>query len=89
MYILEHRCAGNLSGGFGGPYTYVFSPPSTKPTNRVTKRTKKIIYKYLFKDINIEPVTRESWQIFMNIQSFKHVKNIEEKSRHKTGVIVL
>ena len=32
---------GNLSGGFGGPYMYVFSPSSTKPKYKIIKLEKK------------------------------------------------
>ena len=40
MYVMEHRCAGKLSGGFGGPFMYVLSPTSTKPKYRVIKMKK-------------------------------------------------
>ena len=38
---MEHRCAGKLSGGFGGPFMYVLSPTSTKPKYRLIKMEKK------------------------------------------------
>ena len=41
MYVMEHRCAGKLSGGFGGPFMYVLSPTSTKPKYRLIKMEKK------------------------------------------------
>ena len=41
MYVMEHRCAGKLSGGFGGPFMYVLSPTSTKPKYRLIKMKKK------------------------------------------------
>ena len=41
MYLMEHRCAGKLSGGFGGPFMYVLSPTSTKPKYRLIKMEKK------------------------------------------------
>ena len=31
----------NISGGFGGPNMYVFSPSSTKPKYRIIKMEKK------------------------------------------------
>ena len=40
-YVMEHRCAGILSGGFGGPFMYVLSPISTKPKYRIIKIEKK------------------------------------------------
>ena len=36
------RRSGIFSGGFGGPYMYVFSPSSTKPKYRVIKMKKKV-----------------------------------------------
>ena len=41
MYVMEHRCAGKLSGGFGGPFMYILSPTSTKPKYRIIKMEKK------------------------------------------------
>ena len=41
LYVMEHRCAGKLSGGFGGPFMYVLSPTSTKPKYRLIKMEKK------------------------------------------------
>ena len=41
MYVMEHRCAGKLSGGFGGPFMYVLSPTSTEPKYRLIKMEKK------------------------------------------------
>ena len=41
MYVMEYRCAGKLSGGFGGPFMYVLSPTSTKPKYRLIKMKKK------------------------------------------------
>ena len=41
MYVMEHRCTGTLSGGFGGPFMYVLSPTSTKPKYRLIKMGKK------------------------------------------------
>ena len=32
---------GNLSGGFGGPYMYVFSPSFTNPKYKIIKMKKK------------------------------------------------
>ena len=43
MDVMEHRCAGKLSGGFGGPLMYVISPTSTKPKYRVIKMGKRNI----------------------------------------------
>ena len=41
MHVMEHRCAGKLSGGFGGPFMYVLPPTSTKPKYRLIKMEKK------------------------------------------------
>ena len=40
---MVHRCAwlGNLRGGFGGLYMYVFSSSSTNPKYRIVKMKKK------------------------------------------------
>ena len=51
LYVMEHRCAGKLSGGFGGPFMYVLSPTSTKPKYRlikIEKKKKKKEYDLLF-----------------------------------------
>ena len=40
IYALEHRCAGNLCDGFGGPYV-CFSPFSTKPKDKIKQTNKQ------------------------------------------------
>ena len=39
------QCASKPSGGFGGPFMYVISPPSTKPKYRWKKGEKNAYYK--------------------------------------------
>ena len=50
---MEHRCAGKLSGGFGGPFMYVLSPTSTKPKYRLIKMEKKNKTNVCYSLINI------------------------------------